>query len=337
PFGMLVPNRHEASESYRYGFQEQEKDDELKGEGNSINYAYRMYDPRVGRFFATDPLTAKFPFYSPYQFSGNRPLDAIELEGLEDSFEIRSRRRDEAYLSGKISTDKYIQEQRAESVGGIIGASILVDVILTKGWLSRSIVGGALLESINESERGYEAQRNGNQKEAQRRFNNAAEASKVVIFGIAAEGAAAGFVRISKIGSSINVAFGKDVNLRAFAKKYNVKSFHDWKEQVPGYLESEKNFENFADAFKFIADKVKKTNGKIKFNLEHVNIQDALKIKPETGLMDQVNGAQSLWEKGKITEWELSQILNDKKLLKATEFYKMGKKVPVESIKKMAK
>ncbi|WP_431244379.1 RHS repeat-associated core domain-containing protein [Flavobacterium sp. P21] len=83
PFGMLVPNRHGSSDSYRYGFQGQEKDDELKGEGNSLNYTYRMHDPRIGRFFALDPLAPKYPFYSPYQFSGNRVIDMIELEGLE--------------------------------------------------------------------------------------------------------------------------------------------------------------------------------------------------------------------------------------------------------------
>ncbi|RUT67491.1 hypothetical protein D0817_26185, partial [Flavobacterium cupreum] len=38
PFGMLVPNRHADTEEYRYGFQGQEKDKELKGEGNSLNY-----------------------------------------------------------------------------------------------------------------------------------------------------------------------------------------------------------------------------------------------------------------------------------------------------------
>ena len=58
-------------------------DDELKGEGNSANYKYRMHDPRIGRFFAMDPLRAKYPFYSPYAFSGNRVIDANELEGLE--------------------------------------------------------------------------------------------------------------------------------------------------------------------------------------------------------------------------------------------------------------
>jgi RHS repeat-associated protein len=80
---MLQPNRHKDSKSYRYGFQGQEKDDEIKGEGNAVNYKYRMHDPRLGRFFATDPLEIQYPFYSPYAFSGNRLIDKIELEGLE--------------------------------------------------------------------------------------------------------------------------------------------------------------------------------------------------------------------------------------------------------------
>ncbi|MFL0070690.1 RHS repeat domain-containing protein, partial [Tenacibaculum maritimum] len=83
PFGMLVPNRHGQADSYRYGFQGQEKDDEVKGEGNSINYKYRMHDPRIGRFFATDPLESVYPYNSPYAFSENQVIRFIELEGLE--------------------------------------------------------------------------------------------------------------------------------------------------------------------------------------------------------------------------------------------------------------
>ena len=84
PFGVSLDGRTVEGDFYRYGFQKQEKDDELKGKDYSINYLHRMHDPRIGRFFAIDPLYNKFPFYSPYQFSGNRLLDAIELEGLED-------------------------------------------------------------------------------------------------------------------------------------------------------------------------------------------------------------------------------------------------------------
>ena len=81
----MVPNRHGAIELnfYRYGFQGQEKDDEIKGEGNSLNYTFRMHDPRVGRFLSIDPLAKKYPHNSPYAFSENRVIDGIDLEGSE--------------------------------------------------------------------------------------------------------------------------------------------------------------------------------------------------------------------------------------------------------------
>jgi cell wall-associated NlpC family hydrolase len=44
-----------------------------------------MHDPRIGRFFATDPLEGNYAFYSPYHFSSNSPILAKELEGLESS------------------------------------------------------------------------------------------------------------------------------------------------------------------------------------------------------------------------------------------------------------
>ncbi|MBW7869148.1 MAG: hypothetical protein H3C31_12600 [Brumimicrobium sp.] len=88
-----------ASGGYRYGFQAQEKDDEIKGKGNSVNYEYRMHDTRLGRFFAVDPLTKEYPFYSPFQFSGNSVIALIELEGLEESLPT--------YLLASPNTDEH--------------------------------------------------------------------------------------------------------------------------------------------------------------------------------------------------------------------------------------
>jgi len=82
PYGMLLDNRN-GSNGYRFGFQGQEKDDKVKGNYNSINYKYRVHDPRLGRFFAVDPLSSKYPHNSTYAFSENNVIDAIELEGLE--------------------------------------------------------------------------------------------------------------------------------------------------------------------------------------------------------------------------------------------------------------
>ena len=85
PYGSLLHNRHgqESTTDYRYGFQGQEADDEIKGEGNSYSYKYRMHDPRIGRFFAIDPLAGKYPHNSPYAFSENMVIHMVELEGLE--------------------------------------------------------------------------------------------------------------------------------------------------------------------------------------------------------------------------------------------------------------
>ncbi|MBS1943234.1 MAG: hypothetical protein JST38_20420 [Bacteroidetes bacterium] len=99
PFGSLLPGRNYNSDSYRFGFQGQEKDNEVYGsEGTSYAFEYRMHDARVGRFWSIDPLAAKYPFYSPYAFSGNRVIDMIELEGLEPT-------RHTADFKGKLGTD----------------------------------------------------------------------------------------------------------------------------------------------------------------------------------------------------------------------------------------
>ena len=48
-----------------------------------MNYTFRMHDPRVGRFFARDPLSTSYPHNSTYAFSENKVIQFIELEGLE--------------------------------------------------------------------------------------------------------------------------------------------------------------------------------------------------------------------------------------------------------------
>jgi RHS repeat-associated protein len=86
PFGVELKGRNfevVGGGNYRYSFQGQESDSEVKGEGNSVNYKYRMHDPRLGRFFAVDPLANKYPELTPYQFASNSPIFMVEFEGLE--------------------------------------------------------------------------------------------------------------------------------------------------------------------------------------------------------------------------------------------------------------
>ncbi|WP_222165492.1 RHS repeat-associated core domain-containing protein [Edaphocola aurantiacus] len=73
----------ENKDRYRFGFNGQEKDNELKGVGNSINYKARMQDTRVAKFLSLDPLSQKFPMLTPYQFASNNPILNVDLDGLE--------------------------------------------------------------------------------------------------------------------------------------------------------------------------------------------------------------------------------------------------------------
>ena len=72
------------SGSYRYGFNGKENDNDVKGQGNQLDYGMRIYDPRLGRFLSVDPLGQSYPWYTPYQFAGNMPIAFIDLDGLEE-------------------------------------------------------------------------------------------------------------------------------------------------------------------------------------------------------------------------------------------------------------
>ena len=79
-----MAGRMMTDDSYRFGFNGKEKDSD--GEwGNSAHYDYgfRIYDPSIARFLSVDPLTADYPSWSPYPFGMNRPIDGIDLDGLE--------------------------------------------------------------------------------------------------------------------------------------------------------------------------------------------------------------------------------------------------------------
>jgi RHS repeat-associated protein len=86
PFGMQMVGRTfdaAGATAYRYGFNGKENDNEVKGEGNQQDYGMRIYDPRLGKFLSVDPIANNFPDLTPYQFAGNTPIQAIDLDGGE--------------------------------------------------------------------------------------------------------------------------------------------------------------------------------------------------------------------------------------------------------------
>ena len=86
PFGMAMPSRTYNTEGYRYGFNGKENDSEWAKQ----DYGMRISDPRIARFLSIDPLTIKYPFYTPYQFASNTPIMAIDVDGMESDKQVNS-------------------------------------------------------------------------------------------------------------------------------------------------------------------------------------------------------------------------------------------------------
>jgi RHS repeat-associated protein len=82
-YSSCKENQKYCTGAYRYGFNGKEKDDEIKGTGNSQDYGMRIYDPRLGRFLSVDPIGYDYPWNSTYAFAENEPISNIDLDGLE--------------------------------------------------------------------------------------------------------------------------------------------------------------------------------------------------------------------------------------------------------------
>jgi RHS repeat-associated protein len=68
-------------DGYRFGFNGQEKDNEIKGVGNGLDFGARVYDSRLGRWLSLDPLQAKYPSLSAYNFCADNPILFIDPDG----------------------------------------------------------------------------------------------------------------------------------------------------------------------------------------------------------------------------------------------------------------
>jgi RHS repeat-associated protein len=107
-FGMTHPGRSFGSTTYKYGFNGKLKDDEWNGNtGATYDYGFRIYDSRIGKFLSVDPLSSKYPWYTPYQFAGNKPIVAGDIDGSEEWYYWNSFSgwKTSANISGPFSED----------------------------------------------------------------------------------------------------------------------------------------------------------------------------------------------------------------------------------------
>ena len=90
PFGLEMGSERQVSnteDGYRYGFNGKKKDEDGEwGSQTHYDYGFRIYNPSIGKFLSVDPLSPKYPWYTPYQFAGNMPIWARDLDGLEEIY-----------------------------------------------------------------------------------------------------------------------------------------------------------------------------------------------------------------------------------------------------------
>ncbi|MCG8410670.1 MAG: hypothetical protein MI739_05220, partial [Bacteroidales bacterium] len=83
PFGTTSyrsgRNQTEVSQK-RYKYVGKERDEET----GLYYYGARYYAAQIARFVSVDPLQFKYPYYTPYQYAGNKPISYIDRDGLEE-------------------------------------------------------------------------------------------------------------------------------------------------------------------------------------------------------------------------------------------------------------
>jgi len=75
----MPERKYSSGNPYRYGFNGQEKADEINGEDNSYIAEYWEYDPRLGRRWNIDAIYT----HSPNSAFGNNPLIFADPMGMD--------------------------------------------------------------------------------------------------------------------------------------------------------------------------------------------------------------------------------------------------------------
>jgi hypothetical protein len=110
---MLMPGREftQGSGEYRYGWNTQEKVDEIAGSGNHYTAPFWEYDPRVVLRWNRDPVTKHGR--SPYEINSNNPITNSDPNGDCDDCKVEAK----ASLSLTIGTKGQSRVNFAAGIG----------------------------------------------------------------------------------------------------------------------------------------------------------------------------------------------------------------------------
>src|SRR5690606_36398635 len=107
-----MDGRNVQDSTYRYWFNGKERDSNGEwGSKGHYDYGFRIYNPSIAKFLSVDPLTTSYPWYTPYQFAGNKPVIADDLDGLEERIRIYN-----STNNGKVITTSYDSKSLIKSV-----------------------------------------------------------------------------------------------------------------------------------------------------------------------------------------------------------------------------
>ncbi|CAG5087384.1 hypothetical protein CRYO30217_03469 [Parvicella tangerina] len=115
-----------------------EKDDEVKGGGNSYDFGARMYDSRLGRWLSIDELAGKYPNESPFNFVSNIPIIHVDPDGREKIVVIGG-----ADNGGQADKAKFVNaglKQYRDYLKEVGSSGETVTVIITDDYLTEDMI-----------------------------------------------------------------------------------------------------------------------------------------------------------------------------------------------------
>jgi RHS repeat-associated protein len=113
PFGMI--SRKEESVAYRYGYNTQEKSDDISGADNHYTALYWEYSPRIARRWNIDPKPVDG--VSPYSTFLNNPI--LNSDVMGDSVEVKN--TEETNEGQYISSKSFSRNHLEKTLNGFIG------------------------------------------------------------------------------------------------------------------------------------------------------------------------------------------------------------------------
>jgi RHS repeat-associated protein len=139
-----------STDKYRFGFNGKEKDDEVNGDGNSMDFGARINDTRLGRWLSLDPLQAKYPDLSPYNSVGNNPIVFIDPNGkkIDKSQLSRQEKREYRAIIRQLKKSDVFKEMYKQLKHSDDVITIKLDNKRVGGQYEESTKGGKLTKTV---------------------------------------------------------------------------------------------------------------------------------------------------------------------------------------------